>query len=174
MTGHPSLWTFAIAFYGKPGVSDSLIALQDRLGADVDRLLFALWAGQAFGHELDGSDRRKAAELVEGWQSEVVAPLRAARRAILARSPLASRQCERIDALREELLEVEIRLEHVELDALEGLPAAWGEASSTGPAERHACAMRNLRSLLADLDVEPDGKSEAAVGVISAALRRFP
>src|SRR6266446_6977864 len=39
------LWHFSCAFYAQPGVSEALLALQDRAGLDVNLILFALWRG---------------------------------------------------------------------------------------------------------------------------------
>jgi len=33
-------WAFSLALYGKPGVAPALLGLQDRLGVDVNLLLF--------------------------------------------------------------------------------------------------------------------------------------
>ena len=40
-----ALWRFSLTFYARPGVSEALIALQDRAGFDVNLMLFALWLG---------------------------------------------------------------------------------------------------------------------------------
>jgi uncharacterized protein (TIGR02444 family) len=39
------LWRFSLAFYDRPGIAESLVALQDRDGCDVNVMLFALWLG---------------------------------------------------------------------------------------------------------------------------------
>ena len=38
-------WDFTIAHYGREGLSPAVIALQDRLGVDVNMLLLCCWAG---------------------------------------------------------------------------------------------------------------------------------
>jgi hypothetical protein len=60
MTGSVDLpaspfWTFTLAVYQKDGVSPACIALQDRLGLDVNFLLLCLYGGSR-GHPLTAGD----------------------------------------------------------------------------------------------------------------------
>jgi 6-phosphofructokinase 1 len=74
-----TFWTFTLGLYGKPGVAPALIGLQDRLGLDVNMLLYCCWAG-ADGRLLSRDDLKAVEAVAEPWQSEVVRPLRALRR----------------------------------------------------------------------------------------------
>ena len=83
-TPEDSLWRFALAVYGQPGVEAVCLDLQERLGADVPLLLFVLWAGAACGVRLpdaapDATMERLSAE-ADAWRNAVVAPLRGVRR----------------------------------------------------------------------------------------------
>src|ERR1700738_5469821 len=63
------LWRFSCAFYAQPGVSEALLALQDRAGLDVNLILFALWQGAC------GRRRLSHAELMAAERS--AGPIRA-------------------------------------------------------------------------------------------------
>ena len=47
-----AFWRFSLALYGRTGVADALIAIQDRTGRDVNVILFGLWIGVSRGHPL--------------------------------------------------------------------------------------------------------------------------
>ena len=74
-------WRFSLRTYRAPGVQDACLALQDRCGADVNLLLFCGWTGRD-GRALDEGSLRSAVGRVGLWQSEVIAPLRLARRGL--------------------------------------------------------------------------------------------
>jgi uncharacterized protein (TIGR02444 family) len=75
-----ALWRFSLAFYERPGVARTLVALQDRDGLDVNLMLFALWLGVS-GHGRLTSDGLAAAErAIETVRTEIIEPLRALRR----------------------------------------------------------------------------------------------
>lgn len=72
-------WQFSGTVYGRAGVAEACLDLQDRHGLDVNLLLFCAWAGTR-GRRLDGGDLGLLRAAVWSWQDNVVAPLRAARR----------------------------------------------------------------------------------------------
>lgn len=72
-------WNFSGTVYGRAGVAEACLALQDRHGLDVNLLLFCAWAG-THGRRLDGGDLGLLRQASRPWQDNVVAPLRAARR----------------------------------------------------------------------------------------------
>ena len=100
---HP-LWRFSLRVYRAPGVQQACLALQDDCGADVNLLLLCGWAGSA-GRAIDLRRLRRAVACVAAWQTQVIAPVRAARRAIKrdpprnAESALALRSQARIAAV---------------------------------------------------------------------------
>jgi uncharacterized protein (TIGR02444 family) len=80
MSDDEAFWRFSLAFYGRPGVSEALISLQDRDGFDVNLILFALWLGIS-GRGRLGGDALAAAQRVAGTlRRELVEPLRRLRR----------------------------------------------------------------------------------------------
>ena len=76
------LWAFSLAVYGGDGVADECLDLQERLGLDVNILLLAAFIGAVEGVQLESKDIAASSEVVAGWQSEIVRPLRQARRAL--------------------------------------------------------------------------------------------
>lgn len=73
---HNPLWDFALALYGRPGVKDCLLRLQDEAGMDVLLLLADRWLVQ---QQRDWP----AAEFLQEyrhWREGMIVPLRALRR----------------------------------------------------------------------------------------------
>ena len=74
-----AFWTFTLGVYQKEGVSPACIALQDRLGLDVNFLLICVYAGSR-GHALGADDVARLEERAAPWRKHVIHPLRAVRR----------------------------------------------------------------------------------------------
>lgn len=118
------LWDFALAAWAKPGVEAACLKLQDDHGQCVSLLLWRAWA-VAEGRPAQPMGR--AVDLAHAWENEIIAPLRAARRAPLGSAdPAAAR-----DAARAAELAAERRL----LEALEALtPTPAGADGKLGEA----------------------------------------
>jgi uncharacterized protein (TIGR02444 family) len=106
-----SFWEFSLAVYSKPEVPEACLELQDKFSADVNVLLFMLWAADQ-GRRLDAQDISKVAGLVTDWQNEVVRPLRLTRRFL--KSPAAAWQLEEVTALRQRIKANELEAERVQ------------------------------------------------------------
>lgn len=132
-------WDHALAVYGRDGVAPACVELQDRHGLDVNLLLLACWLG-ADGRALNRAALARALDASRRWQAEVVAPLRAARRALKAQlergaaGEVARAHAGLAAALRRRLAAVELGAEHLEQlglsAAVAGLPA---DAALAGP-----------------------------------------
>ncbi|HEV7369344.1 TIGR02444 family protein [Arenibaculum sp.] len=109
-------WRFALAVYGRPGAAPACLDLQNRRGADVVLVLFALWAGAACATRLDPGRLSALRSLAGPWAAEVVEPLRTVRRRLKEGPPPAPGAASA--ALRRRLQEIEIEAERIELDAL--------------------------------------------------------
>jgi uncharacterized protein (TIGR02444 family) len=121
------LWDWALAAYARPGVEAACLTLQDEYGQCVSLLLWAAWA-TAEGHGLDEPTLAEAAGLARAWESRVIRPLRAARRAL--RAP-----AERVDAsaqaaLRERINADELAAERLLLESLEVIPLGDGPSAT--------------------------------------------
>ncbi len=108
-------WDYSLGIYARPGVSAACIALQDAHGADVDLVLYCLWAASA-GHRLSPAALEAADRLAAPWRVAVLDPLRRARRAM--KPPPAGFDPALVDALRRHALAAELEAERVQQDAL--------------------------------------------------------
>ena len=139
--GDGSFWAFTLALYGKPGVAAALIGLQDRLGLDVNMLLFCSWAGANL--RLLSRDDLKAVEAVaEPWQSEVVRPLRALRRRL--KGGFAPMPADRVESYRKRVNELEIEGEHIVQNAMGAQPRGERQAGAASTAQ----VVANLKAYL--------------------------
>ena len=74
-------WSFSLRVYGESAVRASCLALQDEAGADVNVILFLLYA--ATQHvALHAADVSRIDRSCSEWRETVIRPLRAARRAV--------------------------------------------------------------------------------------------
>ncbi|MGH6960545.1 MAG: TIGR02444 family protein, partial [Dongiaceae bacterium] len=104
MAANP-FWDFSLALYGKPGATPALLGLQDRVGLDVNLLLYACWAGSQ-GRVLSAADLAAVEAAAAPWQAEIVRPLRALRRRLKGGFPgLAA---DAVETWRKRLGELEI------------------------------------------------------------------
>jgi uncharacterized protein (TIGR02444 family) len=109
------LWSFAVALYGRPGVSESCLELQDVLGVDVVVLLTGLFAVTK-GFSFDEDAIASADALVRSWREDVVVPLRTVRRYLKTR-PLTG-LAEATERLRQDIKRAELEAERTEFAAL--------------------------------------------------------
>ena len=74
-------WDYSLEIYGRSRVADTCLALQDRVGLDVNLLLFCLWAGSR-GHLIEPAEMAQAVAISADWQRDVVGAFRALRRGL--------------------------------------------------------------------------------------------
>ncbi len=147
-------WRYSLAVYGKPGVMEACLGLQDRLGLDVNLLLFCCWAG-AQGRPLSSSELDRLQAGVADWQREVVEPLRRARR-YLKQQPSAERQ-----ALRNALKAAELDAESIEQESLyRTLPIAAENPSSE-------VLQGNLNAYLVTAAATPGAEDKTALSLLA-------
>lgn len=159
-TTAPDEWqplpVYAAALYARPGVAAACLTLQDELGADVNLLLSACWLA-ARGRHLEPPEAEVLRVLAAAWQEPVLAPLRAARRAMkpllagLEGSPEAARAA----SLRHELAALELELEQLVERLLDTAARGCGRAAPVGPDTARAnlgllCGPEVARTALAD------------------------
>jgi uncharacterized protein (TIGR02444 family) len=129
-------WLFALGFYARPGVADALLQLQDRLGADVCLVLFALYAARELGTVLDAPELEHLDAAVAAWRAEVVLPLRAVRRRM--RSGPEPAPSAASEPLRGQIKAAEICAEQIELAVLARCLPAHRRACKRAPVEARA------------------------------------
>jgi uncharacterized protein (TIGR02444 family) len=116
-----AFWRFSLATYRRPGIARACLALQDRSGLDVNLLLLCLFAAKQ-GRALSSADLRRAMRRASPIQAGIIAPLRAARRALKRQADLADPAlAAAAQRLRAAILRHELAAEHFEQTALSGL-----------------------------------------------------
>jgi uncharacterized protein (TIGR02444 family) len=108
-------WNFSLRIYAQPKIADACLDLQDRFGADVNLVLFMLWAA-AQERRLDPMEIEKVALFVENWRKHIIAPLRLARRALKA--PPRGWPVEETESLRQRVKADELEAERLQQDAM--------------------------------------------------------
>ncbi len=136
-----TFWSFTLGLYGKPGVAPALIGLQDRLGLDVNMLLYCCWTG-ADGRLLSRDDLKAVEAVAEPWQSEVVRPLRALRRRL--KGGFGAMPAERVQSYRKRVNELEIEGEHIAQNAMGQPPRGERQAGASAA----AAVAANLKAYL--------------------------
>ena len=114
---HP-FWDASLRVYGREGVAESCLSLQDECGCDVNLLLFCGWVAAAGAGTLDADSLRQLVERTLGWQADVVQPLREARRR-LRRGHLGIAP-DHTESLRKRVQALELEAEHLEQLLLAG------------------------------------------------------
>ena len=118
-------WSFAVGLYGKPGVAEACLWLQDALGVDVNVLLLALFAASERGIALTPSDIAELDQAAAEWRTEVVVALRAIRRRLKTGLPPAPGAA--AEVLRDAVKGAELRAEQIEQAVL----ANWIEQNAS-------------------------------------------
>jgi uncharacterized protein (TIGR02444 family) len=134
-------WSWEV--YGRPGVEGILLDLQDRLGLDVNLLLFACWTGAKGRGRMAGGEWTRLMEGSADWRANVVEPLRAVRRHLKGRGGMPGAA-----ALREKVKALELEAEHAAQLAIAGMAPDIGE-SVVATAVRIADASANLEGFVA-------------------------
>ncbi len=157
-------WDFSLTVYARPGVAEASTGLQDRLGLDVNILLFCCWAG-ACGQAIQEAEMNRLIEAVRHWRDGVVGPLRALRRWLKENrgAPPAMQE-----TVRNEVKALELKAERVEHEILsQTLPV-----SIKAPVDPDRLAAQNLGAYLLASGVDADEEDLADLGRILTAA--FP
>ena len=134
-------WCFSGAIYADDGVAQSLLAMQDQGGLDVNVLLYAGWLASKDLQLTDGHLAALEDQIVE-WRRRVVLPLRRLRQELKNYSDAS--------ALRDEIKVLELQSEHQQQD----LMWSFFLATDTLPAKKRPLA-GNLN--LVCRSIEADG-----------------
>ena len=109
-----SIWDWTLRAYGRPGVPETTLRLQDAFGQNTDLLLWAVWA-----ETVDPGLLAQAVNVTRKWETMAVIPLRDVRRALkTALAPVDENARER---LREDVKAAELHAERVLMETLAGL-----------------------------------------------------
>ena len=166
---HP-FWDFSLATYGRDGVANACIALQETHGADVNILLFCAWSG-CNGVRLDRRRIEAVRGAVAAWHAEVVRPLRAVRRRLKSAvdgAPPGDLQ----SALRARVQKIEIDAEHIEQLRLAALADSPGSGEIGAAAVDSAAVRNNMENYLSVLGSGGGAETDAALDTIATAACR--
>jgi uncharacterized protein (TIGR02444 family) len=157
---HP-FWRFSLAVYSDKAVQAECLDVQERLGADVNLLLFSAYLGAVEGVRLEPRHLADARERVESWHREIVRSLRAARRALKPWSLEKGRLDREAAALRAQVQGMEIRAEQIEQALLWDWLRQW--RTDLARAGRREALSANISALLAGYgegrpDAGPDSR----------------
>jgi uncharacterized protein (TIGR02444 family) len=138
-----AFWSFSTALYARSGVAPACLALQDRFGADVNLLLFCVFAA-SYDRALEGAEFEALEAAIAPWRREVVEPLRAVRRRLKS-DVRGGGLPERASNFHERLLALEIEGERIGQQLLLAQVPLASAPSGADP----ALARRNLAAYLA-------------------------
>jgi uncharacterized protein (TIGR02444 family) len=114
-TATTPFWRFSLRFYGRPGVSDACIALQDGCGVDVNLLLFLFWL--ASERQLLAADEvKKLDATIKSWRELTIIPIRDTRRKLKGAKTFVDPAKQ--EALRDKVKAVELEAEKLQQEAL--------------------------------------------------------
>jgi uncharacterized protein (TIGR02444 family) len=147
-----AIWEWVLEAYGRPGVADACLRLQDAFGQNTNLLLWAVWAEAG-----DEALLARAAGLTRAWEAAAVLPLREARRALKASLPPVADAAR--EALREDVKAAELRAERVLLETLARL-------SGDRPAGAHALAALKAASAAWRQPAAPDSELAALAAAL--------
>lgn len=154
-------WQFSLRVYAAPGVAGECLEIQDRLGVDVNILLYVAWLGATRGVTLDHADIARIGNAAADWSADVVQPLRAVRRK-LKLAPVIGDPA--VQALRKQVAKAELFSEQIEQALLYRLADAMSGAGTGSD----AAVRNNVSALLAvhgtDLETFPLRRLFAASG----------
>jgi len=143
-------WQFSGTVYGRPGVAEACLDLQDRHGLDVNLLLYCAWAGTR-GQRLDGGDLGLLRSASRPWHDNVVAPLRAARRWLKQQTAVPDDLGE---SFREEVKGLELQAEMLEqLVLYQELDLSDGDSDATAVAANLRLYLTRFKPLPTDDDL---------------------
>src|SRR3990167_6577042 len=127
-----SLWDWTLAAYGRPGVPEATLVLQDEHGLNTSFLLWAVWANPYRETMANGMQTSVL------WDETVLWPLRNVRRGLKpSRRPFADAARE---GLREDVKAAELRAERVLMETLESPAGPTAAPDPAGALTRAAMA----------------------------------
>lgn len=169
------LWNFVTWAYKREGVEKACLALQNRLNADVNIVLFCIWLSyRGAGNANLATYLGTALKISRDWQRDLVAPLRTARRnlkSLLGASAFAGGEQQAAEALRGRIAQCELDMEHLQTLALYALVTTGDDKGvSYSPAEQKDDALNNLKVYFAASGITLDPLAQTHVMRILTAV----
>lgn len=148
-TANP-FWEFSLAVYGKPGVAEACLRLQDNAGLDVNLLLYCGWIATVRETPMTEAEMRNVVMLTREWREQVVSPLREIRRGL--KSGADGIPANAVESFRSDVKRLELASERLQQDMLFGRTAA-ATALPCDPAAVARCAEENIALYLSVMSV---------------------
>ena len=172
--GNP-LWDFSTWAYAEPGVEKACLALQNRLGIDVNMVMFCVWlAYRGTGTSHLARFLGAALKLSREWQRTLVEPLRSCRenlKGVIDASSLVGSDRASAVQLRERVKQCEVDMEQLQTLAFFSLVSDGSDESVTrSPAEQKDDALNNLTVYFAATGVKLDPLGQTHVMRILTAV----
>lgn len=124
---HP-FWDYSLALYGRPGVAEACLRLQDGAGLDVNLLLYACWSAATGSAPPSQEGWRRLIDGTAAWRAQAIEPLRAVRRFLKEAKGVPQSA-----ALRERVMALELEAEHAQQLAIAALARALRGGGSPDP-----------------------------------------
>lgn len=138
-------WNFSIQTYAKPEIASLCHELQERFGADVNLVLFMLWAASR-GRRLEPAEIEKLADFVNDWREDVVVPLRRVRRTL--KTPPRDWPAQETESLRKRIKADELEAERLQQTMMSAFLAVDQAGQFDSPLAAARSNLINYASLL--------------------------
>jgi len=138
-------WNFSIQTYAKPEIASLCLELQERFGADVNLVLFMLWAASR-GRRLEPAEIEKLADFVNDWREDVVVPLRRVRRTL--KTPPRGWPAQETESLRKRIKADELEAERLQQTMMSAFLAVDQAGQFDSPLAAARSNLINYASLL--------------------------
>ncbi len=163
---HP-FWDYSVRLYGKPGVADACLYLQDRYGLNVNCVLLCAWIAADGRGALTSAHLATALRRIADWEAQAIRPLREIRRKC-RQEPLGVPEF-LLQTFAPQIEAAELAAEHVEQLVL--AETVRDLAAVAAPGEPVVDAEVSLRALLDAAGVAVDARLNECLGdVLRAAF----
>lgn len=169
------LWDFVSWAYKREGVEKACLALQNRLNADVNIVLFCIWLSHRGAGTVNlAKYLGTALKISRDWQRNIVEPVRTARQNLkdaLEIGTFAGAEHQAAEAVREQIKQSELDLEHLQTLALYSLVTTGeDDGMARSPAEQKDDALNNLTVYFAASGIKLDPLAQTHVMRILTAI----
>lgn len=163
------LWSFAVSLYGKLGVKDACLLLQEDADMDVCLVLALCWWATTCRAPLGDDQIRALQNVSDAYQANILKPLRGVRTYLKSNTPNRF-EADWAALRKEEILAAELTFERNLLDTyaqLIGTDLVDTNAGHTSPDGLFGAALDRISGDKADLKT---GAAQAALAVIRKAV----
>ena len=162
-------WDFTIRVYAESGVAEVCLELQNRLGADINIVLYCLWVAQQGRGRFNRPQLSEFLDRVATWRNDVILPLRTLRNRL--KEGIGSVPTDHSEIVRSTVKRAELDAEHTEQLFLASLMPK--SSSPNIPQEEAAMhAAENLAQYFTLLEVKSSERERAGVRSLLSAV--FP